>query len=73
MTKKRYVGSLCGHKVYGIEATALVPLISSATHKSFVRDKEAAVAEQRYRKLLAGGWAGLWFLLLLPLLLQLHC
>ena len=60
VTKKRYVGSLCGHKVYGIEATALVPLISSSTHKAFVRDdKEAAAAEARYRKLLAGGclWA----------------
>jgi hypothetical protein len=54
---------LAGHKVYGIESTALVPLISSATHKAFVRDKEAAAAELRYRKLLAGvgfGEGGAW-------------
>ncbi|GAB4817891.1 hypothetical protein N2152v2_004937 [Parachlorella kessleri] len=54
VTKKRHVGTLCGHKVYGIDSTALVPLISSATHRAFARDKEAAAAEQRYRKLLAG-------------------
>lgn len=44
-----------GHKVYGIEATALVPLVSSASHRAFVRgDRDTAAAEQRYRKLLCG-------------------
>ena len=45
---------LAGHKVYGIEATALLPVLSPAAHKQQFGSAVAATAEVRYRKLLAG-------------------
>eukprot|EP00884_Botryococcus_braunii_P005975 jgi/Botrbrau1/15379/Bobra.43_2s0010.1 len=46
VTKKRFQGTVCGSKIYGIGASALVSLCSS--------DKRESRDEQRYRKLLGG-------------------
>ncbi|KAL4859481.1 Phosphoinositide phosphatase SAC1 [Chlorella vulgaris] len=54
ITRKRYLGAICGHKVYGIEATSLVPVMSPAAHRTHFGSQHGSVAEQRYRKLLAG-------------------
>ncbi|PSC75191.1 phosphoinositide phosphatase SAC1 [Micractinium conductrix] len=54
VTRRRQLGALCGHKVYGIEATALLPVLSPAAHKQQFGSAVAATAEVRYRKLLAG-------------------
>ena len=43
-----------GHKVYGIDATALLPILCPATHRAAYGTQHASTAEQRYRKLLAG-------------------
>ena len=53
-TRRRHLGALCGHKVYGIDATALLPLLSPATHRALYGSTQASGAEVRYRKLLAG-------------------
>lgn len=45
ITKRKALGSLAGHTVYGIADTALIPL--SGTHDSW--------AERRYRKLMLSG------------------
>lgn len=49
VSKRRYMGSICGHKVYGIAEKGLVQL----THPA-VQASESA-AERRYRKLLLTG------------------
>jgi hypothetical protein len=40
--------------VYGIDATALLPVLSPAAHRSTYGSQHASTAEQRYRRLLAG-------------------
>lgn len=48
VTKRQYQGSLCGHKVYSISDTALVPLMQASAQA------QESMAEKRYRKLLLG-------------------
>ncbi|KAL4430910.1 hypothetical protein ABPG75_006166 [Micractinium tetrahymenae] len=54
ITRRRYLGTLCGHKVHGIEATALLPVLSPSAHRALFGSQQPATAEVRYRKLLAG-------------------
>ena len=51
--------------MYGIDATALLPLLSPAAHRAAYGAAHAGSAEVRYRRLLAGvqltkvgGWVG---------------
>ncbi|KAL4426372.1 hypothetical protein ABPG77_004666 [Micractinium sp. CCAP 211/92] len=54
ITRRRYLGALCGHRVYGIDATALLPVLSPSAHRALFGSQQLATAEVRYRKLLAG-------------------
>ena len=43
-----------GHKVYGIDATALLPVLCPVAHRQLYGSIQPSTAEVRYRKLLAG-------------------
>ena len=52
-TKRRCAGEVAGHKVYGIDATGLVPLLSAAAQRALPgRGGGGAAAEARYRRVL---------------------
>eukprot|EP00887_Chlorella_sp_A99_P005395 scaffold1.g5395.t1 len=54
VTKKAHLATVAGHKVYGVEATAMVPLLSAAAYREGFRSgRDTAAAEQRYRRLFA--------------------
>ncbi|PRW58397.1 phosphoinositide phosphatase SAC1 [Chlorella sorokiniana] len=53
-TKRRFLGAICGHKVYGIDATALLPVLCPVAHRQLFGSAQPSTAEVRYRKLLAG-------------------
>ncbi|KAL0020959.1 hypothetical protein WJX79_009568 [Trebouxia sp. C0005] len=54
VTQRRYHGTVCGQKVYGIDKTLLVPLVQPSVDIVQGQGRETA-AEKRYRKLLLSG------------------
>ncbi|GAQ79856.1 Sac domain-containing Phosphoinositide Phosphatase [Klebsormidium nitens] len=50
VTRRRQVGTICGHAVYSIEDTALI----TVPHPSVQRDSPHSKLELRYKKLLSG-------------------
>ena len=55
MSKRRYVGSIAGHKVYGIAEKGLVQLTRPARTPGAPHSGRDAAAERRYRRLLLTG------------------
>lgn len=53
VTKREYVGSICGQKVYRVAETVTIPVSASAGAKSDASNPVVA-SERRYRKLLVG-------------------
>ncbi|GBG59737.1 hypothetical protein CBR_g54840 [Chara braunii] len=50
VTKRRQIGSVCGHPVYGIDETQLITI----PHSSVMSEEAHSKAELRYKKLLSG-------------------
>ncbi|KAL2533314.1 Phosphoinositide phosphatase SAC4 [Abeliophyllum distichum] len=48
ITKRRQIGAICGHNVYAISKSEMIPLPNSAVRSSMVNNKD----ENRYKKLL---------------------
>ncbi|KAL3830075.1 hypothetical protein ACJIZ3_018877 [Penstemon smallii] len=48
ITKRRQIGSICGHSIYAISKSEIIPLTNSAVRPSMVNSKN----ENRYKKLL---------------------
>ncbi|KAK4483714.1 hypothetical protein RD792_010916 [Penstemon davidsonii] len=48
ITKRRQIGSICGHNIYAISKSEIIPLTNSAVRLSMVNSKN----ENRYKKLL---------------------
>ncbi|XP_057415757.1 phosphoinositide phosphatase SAC3-like isoform X2 [Lotus japonicus] len=48
ITKRRQIGAICGHTVYGVSKTEMIPLPNSSVGSSIINSK----IENRYKKLL---------------------
>ncbi|KFM27909.1 Polyphosphoinositide phosphatase [Auxenochlorella protothecoides] len=52
--KKSMQGLIAGHKVYGVESTALLPLLHPEAHAAAFREGGTALPEARYRRIFGG-------------------